>query len=177
MTTLSPQQTAMICLIQTMNIPVDALLQVTREKIEALHADNASVLAAFLGDRAASKDGALAKAAGEAISAEAVGALLRVGRAAVHKAKDEGRLLAYQEPGKRTFNFPIFQFDGAAVAPWVTEVIDVTGNGFAALHFLTVERKQLGGESHLLRVTRSATEDERAKHIAALLKAVHNLVP
>jgi hypothetical protein len=164
-------------LIEAVDVPIDALMRVTRERIEKFHHDDAEVLTLFLANRAASKDGALARAAGEAISAEAVGVLLKVGKAAVHKAKDEGRLLAYREPGRRTFRFPVFQFEGTAVAPWVLEVIELVGNGFAALHFLTVERKSLKGESLLTRVQKSTTPEERVRRIAGLLKTARNLAP
>lgn len=138
---------------------------------------DARILTKFLANRAASKDSALAQAAGEAISAEAVGALLRLGKASVHKAKDEGRLLAYIEPGRRVFRFPVFQFEGASVAPWVLEVVARLGNGFAALHFLTVERKELKGDSHLTRLRKSTTQEERSVRIAELLKAARSLTP
>ena len=164
-----------ISLIRVTHVPIDALLRVTREMIEAAPNDDARVLTEFLANRAVSKSGALARAAGETISAEAVGTLLRVGRAAVHKAKAEGRLLAYQEPGKRFYRFPVFQFEGAAVAPWVLEIVDHVGNGFAALHFLTVERKSLKGESHLTRLQKSTTPAERAARITELLKAARRL--
>lgn len=164
-------------LIQAVDVPIDALLRVTRERIEKFHHDDTEILTSFLANRAASKDAALARAAGEAISAEAVGAILKIGKAAVHKAKDEGRLLAYREPGKRIFHFPVFQFDGTAVELWVLEVIDLVGNGFAALHFLTVERKSLKGESFLTRVQKSATPKERERRVAELLKAARNLAP
>jgi hypothetical protein len=162
-------------LIRVAHVPIEDLLSVTRERIEATSDANTHVLAAFLANRAASKDGALARAGGEAISAEAVGALLRVGKAAVHKAKDEGRLLAYQEPGKRIFLFPVFQFDGAAVAPWVLEVVDLVGNGFAALHFLTVERKSLKGDSYLTRLQKSSTSLEHSARISEILRAARRL--
>ena len=164
-------------LIRVTHVPIDALLRVTRELIEETPNADARLLTEFLANRAASKDGALAQAAGEAISAEAVGTLLLVGKAAVHKAKDEGRLLAYQEPGKRVFRFPVFQFEGTTVAPWVLEIIELVGNGFAALHFLTVERKKLKGDSYLARLQKSTTPAERAARTAELLKAARSLAP
>ena len=164
-------------LIRDLQVPVDALLRITRERIEETHSGNAKVLTEYLSNRAASKNGALAQAAGEAISAETVGAILGVGRAAVHKAKDEGRLLAYQEPGKRFFLFPTFQFEGAAVAAWVPELIEIVGNGFAALHFLTVERKSLTGSNFLTRIHKCATSAARETCISEMLKAARDLRP
>jgi hypothetical protein len=59
----------------------------------------------------------------------------------------------------------------------VLEVIELVGNGFAALHFLTVERKSLKGESLLTRVQKSTTPEERVRRIAGLLKTARNLAP
>src|SRR5436305_1182319 len=111
-TTAQPAHTLdlVVELIRSMKVPVDQLLRVTKERIEETHTEDAKTLTAFLSNRAASKDGLIARASGEAISAETVGAILNIGKAAVHKAKDEGRLLAYQEPGKRFYLFPAFQF-------------------------------------------------------------------
>ncbi len=138
---------------------------------------SASVLYEYLDNRAASKDAALAQAAGEAISAETVGAILRLGRSSVHKAKDEGRILAYQEPGKRSFLFPSFQFEEAVLSVWVPALIEVVGNGFAALHFHTVERKRLKGSSFLMRIQKSTTPAAREKNINEMLKTVRDLRP
>ena len=178
-TTAQPTHTLdlIVELIRSMKVPVDQLLRVTKERIEETHTEDAKVLTAFLSNRAASKDGLLARAAGEAVSAETVGTILSVGKAAVHKAKDEGRLLAYQEPGKRFYLFPVFQFEGAAVAPWVPELIEVVGNGFAALHFLTVERKSLKGDSLLERIQKATTSAAREENIAAMLRAARKLTP
>lgn len=177
MPTPAPVFESVMGIIRATQLPVDMLVRITKERIAETTDIDASVLTGFLANRAASKDGAIAKAAGEAVSAEAVGTILSIGKAAIHKAKDEGRLLAYKEPGKRTFLFPVFQFDGAAVAPWVMEVIDIVGNGFAALHFLTVERKQLKGESYLTRLQASTTAEERNARVHELLTAARRLVP
>lgn len=163
-------------LILSAKIPVPALLEVTRTRIEEEAVAEAEVLRQFLENRAASKEVLLAKAAGETLSVEAVAALLQIGTGGVHKAKDEDRILAYQEPGKRTYRFPTFQFDGAAVAPWVPELIQIVGNGFAALHFLTVERKSLKNQSYLSRI-HGLNTDERSKTIEAMLEAARKLLP
>ncbi len=172
-----PTLDLVIALIRSVKVPVEELLRVTRERIEETHSDDAKVLTAFLANRAASKDGLIARAAGEAISADAVGTILGIGKAAVHKAKDEGRILAYQEPGKRFYLFPVFQFEGAAVALWVPELIGLVGHGFAALHFLTVKRKSLKGDCFLQRIQKTATGAAREENIAAMLKAAHKLTP
>ena len=176
-TSSAPTRDLVLGLIRSVKIPIDDLLRVTMERILESDRVNAKVLTAFLENRAASKNGSLAAAAGEAISAEAVGTILRIGKAAVHKAKDEGRLLAYQEPGKRFFLFPIFQFDGGVVAGWVPELIAVVGNGFAALHFLTVERKSLKGISFLKRIQESSSEELRDVRIAEMLRVARHLAP
>jgi len=164
-------------LVRSMKVPVGDLLRVTRQRIEETHREVAQVLTAFLANRAESKNSVLARAAGEAVSADYVSKLLSVGRAAVHKAKDEGRLLAFQEPGKRIFLFPVLQFEGASVSPWVPELIDLVGNGFAALHFLTVERKSLKGESFLKRIQKASTPDTREARIADLLVFARSRTP
>ncbi len=164
-------------LVLAMRVPVPDLLRVTRRRIEETQTEDAKLLAEFLASRAASKEGLLVKAAGESISAETVGRILNIGKAAVHKAKDEGRLLAFQEPGKRFFRFPVFQFQGAAVPPWVPELIDLVGNGFAALHFLTVERRSLKGESFLTRFQKADSPDVREACIADLLSFARARVP
>src|SRR5579863_7316784 len=164
-------------LIRAEKVPVSDLLRVIRERIEESHRGNVRVLTDFLENRAASKDGALASAAGEALSTEAVMRLLQLSKAAVHKAKDEGRILAYQEPGKRFYLFPVFQFEGSAVAPWIPELLDIVGNGFAALHFLTVERKSLKGSSFLNQIQENVSDGVRNARIARLLKAARDLAP
>jgi hypothetical protein len=162
-------------LIRAQKLPVPDLLRVTWERIEETNRENVKVLTDFLGSRAASKDGALADAAGEALSTEAVMRLLRLSKAAVHKAKDEGRMLGYQEPGKRFYLFPIFQFEGSAVATWVPAIIDAIGNSFAAIHFLTVERKSLKGESFLKRIQDGVPTEVRESRIAEMLKVARDL--
>jgi hypothetical protein len=162
-------------LIRAQKLSVPDLLRVTWERIEETNRENVKVLTDFLASRAASKDGALAAAAGEALSTDAVMRLLRLSKAAVHKAKDEGRILAYQEPGKRFYLFPIFQFEGSAVAPWVPAIIEAIGNGFAAIHFLTVERKSLKGDSFLRRIQDGVPTKVRESRIAEMLKAARDL--
>jgi len=106
-------------LIRAQKLPVPDLLRVTWERIEETNRENVKVLTDFLASRAASKDGALAAAAGEALSTEAVMRLLRLSKAAVHKAKDEGRMLAYQEPGKRftSFRYSNLRFRSGDMGP------------------------------------------------------------
>ncbi len=177
MTRTAPTQDLVLELIRSVKMPVAALLRVTRERIEETQNDNAKVLTEFLANRAASKDANLAQAAGEAISAETVRAIMGITNAGVHKAKDEGRLLAYKEPGKRFFLFPVFQFEGAEVSPWVPELIGLVGNGFAALHFLTVKRKSLKGSSFLKRLQESASPAEKETQIAEMMRVVRHMVP
>ena len=174
---MPPVYVTMRDITRRMQVPVETMVRITEAMIEETVGVKATVLTDFLTARAASKEEAIAKAAGEALSTDAVGKLLRVGKAAIHRAKDEGRLLTYKEPGKRTFLFPVFQFDGAVAAPWVLEVVDLVGNGFAALHFLTVERKSLKGASYLTRLKNAATPNERAARIEELFVAARRLLP
>jgi hypothetical protein len=176
-TTQSEPTRYVLGLIKSLEVSVEDLLQVTRERIKETQSRDAKVLTEFLENRAASKDGLLAKAAGEAFSVETVCSLLQIGKAAVHKAKDEGRLLAYQVPGKRHYLFPAFQFEGAAVARWIPELIEIVGNGFAALHFLTVERKSLRNESFLIRLNRNERQEARDDAISSILKTARSLAP
>ena len=162
-------------LIRAQKLPVPDLLRVTWERIQETNRENVKVLTDFLASRAASKDGALAAAAGEALSTEAVMKLLRLSKAGVHKAKDEGRILAYQEPGKRFYLFPMFQFEGSAVAAWIPDLIDVIGNGFAAIHFLTVERKSLKGSSFLKDIQENVPAEVRSAKVAEMLKVARDL--
>ena len=164
-------------LIRAQKLPVPDLLRVTWERIQETNRENVKVLTDFLASRAASKDGALAAAAGEALSTEAVMKLLRLSKAGVHKAKDEGRILAYQEPGKRFYLFPMFQFEGSAVAAWIPDLIDVIGNGFAAIHFLTVERKSLKGSSFLKQIQENGPAEIRGAKIAEMLEVARDLAP
>lgn len=164
-------------LVLAMRVPVADLLRVTRTRIEETHAEDVQVLTEFLSSRAASKDALLARAAGESVSAETVGRILNLGKAAVHKAKDEGRLLAFREPGKRFFRFPVFQFEGAVVSPWVPRLIELVGNGFAALHFLTVQRKSLKEESFLGRLQKAGSPGIREARIVDLLNSARARVP
>jgi hypothetical protein len=173
----APTSDLILELIRAVKVPVPDLLRVTRQRIDETQRENAKVLTEFLANRAASKDGLLAKAAGEAISVESVRGILGIGKAAVHKAKDEGRLLGYQEPGRRSYLFPVFQFEGAAVARWVPELIGIVGNGFAAIHFLTVERKSLKGSRFLKLIEDAASQEERDAKIGAMLKAARDLTP
>jgi hypothetical protein len=150
---------------------------VTWERIQETNRENVKVLTNFLASRAASKDGALATAAGEALSTEAIMKLLRLSKAGVHKAKDEGRILAYKEPGKRYYLFPVFQFEGSAVVVWIPDLIGLIGNGFAAIHFLTVERKSLNGSSFLKQIQENGPAEVRGAKIAQMLEVARDLAP
>jgi hypothetical protein len=151
-------------ILRAVNLSLNQMITLTQERLLEEKTNDRPALKRFLDLRAASKDGAIAKAAGEALSAEAVAQLLGVTDKAIYKSQKEGRILGYQEPGKRSYLFPFFQFDGAAVAPWVPELIEILGPGFATLHFLTVKRKHLDGASHL-DLLLAAKPDER--HVVA----------
>jgi hypothetical protein len=150
--------------IRLAKLSLNQMITLTEERLREEKTNDPQDLKRFLDLRAASKDGAIAKAAGEALSAEAVAQLLGVTDKAIYKSQKEGRILGFQEPGKRSYLFPVFQFDGAAVAPWVPELIEILGPGFATLHFLTVKRKHLDGACHLDLLS-DAKPDER--HVVA----------
>ncbi len=95
--------------------------------------------------------------------------------ASIKKAMAEGRLLGYQLPGKHACWYPTFQFDGTSVVPWVPELIELVGNGFAALHFLTVQRKSLKGRSFLQRIQKNSSQSARGTAVAEMLSAARNL--
>jgi len=148
-------------LILSIKIPVSALLEVTRARIKEEATAEPHVIRQFLETRAASKEAFLALAAGDILSARAVADLLQMSAADVHRAKDEGRILAYRQLGRRSCCFPVFQFRGRAVAPWVIELVQIVGNGFAALHFLTTERKSLSGKNYLSHIQYMDTKAEK----------------
>jgi len=165
----------LVGLIRATKVPVSVLLGVTRERIEEETTQDAATLREFLAARASSKNSRIARDAGETLSVDAVSTILGIGTAAVHKAKDEGRILAYQEVGKRSYLFPLFQFEDRAVATWVVELINIVGDGFAVLHFLTVKRKSLHNRSFLNTILTANSETSRKKAVEATLTAARNI--
>ena len=77
---------------------------------------------------------------------------LGIRRQSVNERKKNGQLLAIAFEGRRGDFFPAFQFDGAAVRPWIPQLLERVSEGWAALSFLSAPRDELKGESHLQRI-------------------------
>lgn len=83
------------------------------------------------------------------LGAQDVMLLTGLSKSGVHKAKEDGRMLAFRLPGQNFDRFPRFQFAGEKVREWIPALLVHTGNGLAAAHFLAVNRKRLKGHSYL----------------------------
>jgi hypothetical protein len=66
----------------------------------------------------------------------------------LNKAKRENRVMSFRLPDSSADLFPKLQFDGGEVRPWIPELLKYTGNGFAALSFLTARRVSLRGKAY-----------------------------
>jgi hypothetical protein len=86
---------------------------------------------------------------GATLSSEEVAERLGITRQAVNDARKRGALLAFSQPVGRGERYPLWQFDGMIVRPWVPKLIQLLGNGFPALSFLMAKRTSLGGHRHL----------------------------
>jgi hypothetical protein len=108
---------------------------------------------------------------GDAISAEGIGRLLDIKKSAIHKAKQENRLLAFQLPARVGDFFPVFQIAEGKVLPWIKPLLDSVGNGMPAVQFLTVKRRSLNGASYcdLLR------DDDHPEIVNAMLEHARGL--
>lgn len=146
-----------------------------RKKVSNTHSGYAKRLRWLLAARALARAGSFAVMAGATISSNSVAERLGIGTAAVQRARVNGSLLGYRLPGEGVYRFPVFQFDGPSVVTWVPEVMALIGNGFAALHFLTVERKSLSGSSFLGRIMESPSPKAKRAAVAEMLKAARNL--
>ena len=71
----------------------------------------------------------------------------------------------------------MFQFEGSAVVVWIPDLIGLIGNGFAAIHFLTVERKSLNGSSFLKQIQENGSAEVRGAKIAQMLEVARDLAP
>ena len=176
-TNVPPTTNALLQLMRSMKVPVSLLLAFTGERIKEEQSEDVKELGEFLSTRASSKDARLVAAAGPALSAGEVAAMLGVTRAAVHKAKEQDRMLAYVQPGKRFVLFPAFQFENGTVAPWIPELIRIVGNGFAVIHFLVVERESLNKSSYLKQILAAPNAEARAVRAADALRAATNRLP
>ena len=75
--------------------------------------------------------------------------LTGLSKSGLHKAKDEDRLFAVRLGGENFDRFPLFQFRAGTVREWVPALLQSTGNGFPAAHFLTTPRKRLQGRAYI----------------------------
>ena len=91
----------------------------------------------------------LAQRSGAALSAVEVAERLGRTRQGVNEAKKRGALLAFSSPFERGDRYPLWQFDGPAVRPWIPKLIALLGNGYPCLSFLLGRRTSLDGRSYL----------------------------
>ena len=75
--------------------------------------------------------------------------LTGLSKSGLHKAKDEERLFAVRLGGESFDRFPLFQFRAGMVREWIPSLLQSTGNGFPAAHFLTTPRKRLQGRAYI----------------------------
>lgn len=129
----------------------------------------------LLAARASAQAGSIALMAGPTISSSSVAKLLGIRVSAVERARANGRLLGYRLPAEDVYRFPVFQFDGASVVPWLPEVVAFFGSGFSSLHFLTVERKSLNGGSFLRCILESPSQRAKRTGVTQMLAAARNL--
>lgn len=113
----------------------------------------------------------LMKAAGEALSAEAVRKLLGHKTVqAVYKAARERRLLMLEDGGLKLF--PSFQFDGNAVRPAISQLLATAPNlsGWAIVQFLIGGKPGTDGKRRLDLLNGSPEEIDRLLRYARALE-------
>jgi hypothetical protein len=86
---------------------------------------------------------------GRLLGIQEVMSLTGLSKSGLHKAKDEDRLFAVRLGGENFDRFPLFQFRAGAVREWVPALLQSTGNGFPAAHFLTIPRKRLHERAYI----------------------------
>jgi len=80
---------------------------------------------------------------GETFTSSQVASRMGVSRQAVNEAKKRGALLAFVLPLGRGDRYPVWQFEGEQVRPWIRQLIELLGNGFPVLSFLMASRASL----------------------------------
>jgi len=95
---------------------------------------------------------------GEYLSSEEVADRLGISRQAVNNKKKRNELIAVEPTVGRGDRYPIWQFEGREVRPWVEELVECVGNGFDALSFLLARRTSLDGKRFL---DLAISEDEK----------------
>jgi hypothetical protein len=103
---------------------------------------------------------------GRMLGVQEITSLTGLSKSGVHKAKDEDRLFAVRLSGEHFDRFPLFQFRAGQVRQWMGPLLELTGNGLPAAHFLAISRKRLKNQSYidLLR------EDDDPAVIKAMLR-------
>lgn len=113
----------------------------------------------------------LIDSAGGALTAEKVRTLLgHKTIQAVYKAAKDRRLLMVEDNGTKLF--PVFQFDGNAIIPGISKVLNAAPHttGWAILHFLVGSDEGLDGLSPVELLKRSDAEVERVIRFARTLE-------
>lgn len=113
----------------------------------------------------------LIDAAGGALAAEKVRALLgHKTIQAVYKAVKDRRLLMVEDNGTKLF--PVFQFDGSAILPGISKVLNAAPHttGWAILQFLVCGDEGLDGMSPIELLKGSDAEVERVVRFARTLQ-------
>jgi hypothetical protein len=86
---------------------------------------------------------------GRLLGIQEVMSLTGLSKSGLHKAKDEDRLFAVRVGGENFDRFPLFQFRGGTVREWIPSLLQSTGNGFPAAHFLATPRKRLQERAYI----------------------------
>jgi hypothetical protein len=108
---------------------------------------------------------------GRLLGIQEVMSLTGLSKSGLHKAKDEDRLFAVRLGGENFDRFPLFQFRGGTVCEWIPSLLQSTGNGLPAAHFLTTPRKRLQGRAYIALLS----EDEDPTLVQGMLKHAANI--
>ncbi|MBC8002766.1 MAG: hypothetical protein H7X97_09275 [Opitutaceae bacterium] len=150
---LDAQTVALEQFVAAFDVPFAAVLGVAERMAERRLESSAGLtrgeMELLLNVRGLDGSARLVRECGQTWTSEQVAARLNISRQAVHERKQQNRLLAFTLPVSRGDRYPVWQFRGRHVRSWVPEIVAELGNGFAALHFLLVARKSLGGRRYL----------------------------
>lgn len=90
------------------------------------------------------------KAAGPLLTSEEIRKKLGVAsRQTIHNHKQGRILMSISFANRKGDYFPAFQVDGHEIRPWIPQLLQRIGDGWAALSFLTAKRRDLNGVSYL----------------------------
>jgi hypothetical protein len=168
------QTAALEQFVTAFDVPFTVVLAVAERMAERRLESSADVpigeLELILNVRGLDRSERLARECGQTWTSEQVATHLNITRQAVHERKQQDRLLAFTLPVSRGDRYPVWQFRGRHVRSWVPEIVAELGNGFAALHFLLVARKSLGGRRYL-----DLALSGKEEIIAKMLKVVRGI--